>query len=268
MTSPLDAEDMEKLERSIASLRSLGGEEIDLVLAELERTRIKLDEISRGQTVLLMSDQDRKTRVQDLDDATLAAWSRWVFLNMERVREGHEAKVSKPEDQDVMTVGALQGVIGLALMTFSARNSHLSFTTEGVTFDDEALGDWQVDIRQIRKPNGDTVCDPAAVAAEVHSDDHKASTSFDARPILAQIEYGWLLDLARCNWGGDQPADDVALMVETFNADVSEVMKYVRTAECGFECTMDGEAALSWLKDNRPDAWGWLTAELEKEGKY
>ena len=265
--SPFDVEDMEAIEHSIASLRSLGGEEIDLVLGELDRLRGKFEDIADGKTVLIMSDADRATRVQDLDDASLAAWSRWVFLNMERVRERMEGRSDlTAKDCDPMTLGAMQGVIGLALITFGAGNTHVSFESEGVTFGKAELGDWQVDVRQIRKADG-TAVQSEAVLAEVHSDDYRSEASFDARPILLQMEHGWLLDLARCDWGHDKPADDVALTAEKYDPDVRRVMEYVRTAEGGFECSMDGAEALAWLKDNRPDAWEWLTAELEKEGK-
>ena len=124
MTSPLDAEDMEALNRSIASLRSLGGEEIDLVLAEYDRMRGKLEEITDGKTTLFLSEEDRALHVQDLDDVSLAAWARWVFLNMERVRERMRDQGDLKEgDADTITVGAMQGVIGLALLTFGAGNS-------------------------------------------------------------------------------------------------------------------------------------------------
>jgi len=268
MTSPLDTEDMEALNRSIASLRSFGEEEIDLVLAEYDRMRGKLEEITDGKTTLFLSEEDRALRVQDLDDVSLAAWARWVFLNMERVRERMRDQGDLKEgDADTITVGAMQGVIGLALLTFGAGNSHLSFETKGVTFGDKSLGDWQVDIRQTRKADG-SLADKNMVPAEVHSDDHRAEASFDIRPILLQIEYGHLLDLTRCDWGGDQPADDIALMAEKYDPDVRSVMEYVSRAPGGFECTIDGERALDWLKENRPDAWSWLVAELEKEGKY
>ena len=267
-TSPFDVEDTEALEQSIASLRSLGGEEIELVLGELDRLRGKFEDIADGKTVLIMSDADRDTRVQDLDDASLAAWSRWVFLNMERVRErmGTVDGISK-KDGDPMTLGAMQGVIGLALLAYGAGNTHVSFETEGVTFGAAELGDWEVTVRQVRKADGRTVAGEA-ILAEVHSDDHRSETTFDVRPILLQIDHGWLLDLARSDWGHDKPADDVALLAEKYDPDVRRVMEYVRTAEGGFECSMDGNEAMEWLKDNRPDTWEWLTAELEKEGKY
>ena len=268
MTNPLESEDMEALERSIASLRSLGGEEIELVLTELDRVRSRLGDITHGKTVLVMSDEDRATRVQDLDDASLAAWSRWVFLNMEQVRERMQiTKDFVPDDSDAMTLGAMQGVIGLALLAFGANNTHIEFETKDVTFGDRELGDWQVQVRQIRRA-GSADKSGQPVLAEVHSDDRRAEAEFDSRPILAQIDHGWLLDIARCDWGGDKPADDIALMAEKFDDGVRAVLEYMRTAECGFECTMHGEGVMTWLKDNRPDTWDWLMSELEKEGKY
>ena len=267
MTSPLDTENMAALEASISSLRSLGGEEITLVLGELDRLRGKVEEITDGKTTLILSDADRATRVQDLDDASLAAWARWVFLNMERVRERMQDKDFEA-DGDAMTLGAMQGVIGLALMTFMANNSHVSFTSEGVTFGEKSLGDWQVDVRQIKKASGELVRDKNAVIAEVHSDDHRAKAEFDIRPILLQADHGWLLDLARCDWGGDQPADELALKAESYDDNVIRFFEYIRTAETGFECSTDGDHALTWLRDHRPDAWENLVADLEKEGKY
>lgn len=153
--SPFDVEDLEAIEHSIASLRSLGGEDIDLVIGELDRLRGKFEEINDGKTVLIMSDADRATRVQDLDDASLAAWARWVFLNMERVRERRaKAGGTAASDADTMTVGAMQGVIGLALLAYGAGNTHISFETEKVTFGAAELGDWEVTVRQIRKADG------------------------------------------------------------------------------------------------------------------
>lgn len=91
------------------------------------------------------------------------------------------------------------------------------------------------------------------VMAEVHSDDWHAKADFDIRPVLRIIDAEWLTALQACSWGGDKASDDVALHMEGSDAEVAFVLDYARTAGCGFECTMDADVAMSWIRRNRPD---------------
>jgi len=93
------------------------------------------------------------------------------------------------------------------------------------------------------------------IPAEIHSDDRQAETQFDALPWFEQATDEQILALAKCDWGGDYPADDVASFVT--DPEVGKVFDYLSrephmgSAKVGFECHVNDEAALSWIKQNR-----------------
>lgn len=106
----------------------------------------------------------------------------------------------------------------------------------------------------------DPICLPAApVQAEVHSDDHKAAASFDARLWFEQATDEDIRELAGIGWGGDYEADAVARYMEDRNEDVAGVFTYARTAALGFECHVDEASALAYLAIRRPALHAELT---------
>jgi len=266
-TSPLDVEDTEALERSIASLRSLGGEEINLVLGELDRLRGKFDDINDGKTVLIMSDADRATRVQDLDDASLAAWSRWVFLNMERVRKRMETiEGISQKDEDPMTLGAMQGVIGLALLTFGAGNSHLSFETKGVSFGNLQLGDWKVDIFQQRKANGEPTRSKEVPCSVLDAEENPI-TQVDLRPFLCMGNYADILALSDPDDQSEKIYDVLGIIAHYDDEFRNFVFDSSKPDSANIHAEWETDNVLSWIKDHRPDAWFWINEQLEEKGK-
>lgn len=111
------------------------------------------------------------------------------------------------------------------------------------------------------------------IKAECHSDDFVQTASFDATRFFEQAAQQEIEDLARCGWRGDYPADHVAEFSCDLsgNEDLRRVFDYLGTRPrmisgdtVGFECIVDEDQALCWLKDNRPH---WLPAIAEAMGE-
>lgn len=99
----------------------------------------------------------------------------------------------------------------------------------------------------------------AVVKAEVHTDDGLDQAYFDAALYLADpyTTDSDLLELARCGFGGDYPADNVARYFEDKDDDVTALFRHhdalVGTPrETGFECYVDRNDAMKWIRANKP----------------
>src|SRR5437879_738008 len=71
------------------------------------------------------------------------------------------------------------------------------------------------------------------IEAEVHSDDGVHEVTFDAALWFAQATDDEIRDLAKCGWGGDYPADAVALFFEDSDPGdgaVAELFAYLHHA--------------------------------------
>lgn len=91
------------------------------------------------------------------------------------------------------------------------------------------------------------------IRAEVHSDDRVFEVSFDATPFFEKASEEEILNLYRCGWGGDYPADEVARFFIDKNDEVNRLFDYLsRVRGVGFECHVDSITAKEWLKKNRP----------------
>lgn len=101
-----------------------------------------------------------------------------------------------------------------------------------------------------------------AIEAKLISDDKVFVATFDAEEYFKQASTESLRELVECGFGGDYPADEVAEFFQGKNADVDAVFDYVARISdlpskknvSGFECYVDGDHAVSWLKKNRPAA--------------
>jgi hypothetical protein len=95
------------------------------------------------------------------------------------------------------------------------------------------------------------------IPAEVHSDDFATRGDFDALAYFMQAGEQELLKLADCGWGGDYPADEVAQHMASLNAGVKGVFTYIENTpnRVGYECVIDGDKALEWIKTNRPGVY-------------
>jgi|GEM_PF-4650951 len=105
--------------------------------------------------------------------------------------------------------------------------------------------------------------DLAIIPAKAYSDDRVVQISFDAAKWFEQASDQAILDLAECGWGGDYPADvivyyDYAKAVLSKGHDkIRHLFAYLdavrdTSSACGFECHVDEEVAMEWIKDNRP----------------
>lgn len=94
-----------------------------------------------------------------------------------------------------------------------------------------------------------------AIPAEAHTDDHIVKVEFDAAPWFAQASEEAILALSDCDWGGDEAADSVAEWSVRTTPELQRVFDHYNPDEdvSGFECHVDEEAAMAWLRANRPD---------------
>jgi hypothetical protein len=98
------------------------------------------------------------------------------------------------------------------------------------------------------------------IAAEIHSDDSVAATTFDALQWFRSALDQEIADLAAIEWGGDYAADHVAIALDHENIDIHRVFDYLAARNranpgdpIGFEVHIKEEDALEWLKENRPE---------------
>ena len=99
----------------------------------------------------------------------------------------------------------------------------------------------------------------AVIKAEVHTDDGLDRAYFEALPYFTDPDTtdADILELAQCGFGGDYPADDVARYFDGKDADVTTLFKHHddllgTPRETGFECRIDPEDALTWIRKHRP----------------
>lgn len=98
------------------------------------------------------------------------------------------------------------------------------------------------------------------IKAKTYSDDHNVETEFDAVHWFTIATDTEILNLAECGWGGDYAADAVAQWSSDINDKVAAMFSYVATIQddpakkdvCGYECHVDADDAMAWLKDHRP----------------
>jgi hypothetical protein len=98
----------------------------------------------------------------------------------------------------------------------------------------------------------------AVIKADCHSDDRIYEAKFDAVKWFEQAKPEEILALANCDWGGDYPADEVALFMAEHNEDIEAMFTYIDKVAntrraCGFECHVNEEDARKWLTANRPE---------------
>lgn len=94
------------------------------------------------------------------------------------------------------------------------------------------------------------------IRAEVHDDDFRTSSRFDATEWFEQASDKEILDLAKIDWRGDYAADVVAEFFEGHHvgtpATVDDVFQAVNVLDTGFEVSVEPEDAIRWVEKNRP----------------
>ena len=149
------------------------------------------------------------------------------------------------------------------VLDFDTR--HAVIRNQGLTAWQDCLPDgWTYEFAEMPECVPDDEAEfesPAVIRAEVHSDDYVFEIDFDAGPWFACADDEEIIALAKCGWGGDYPADAVAIGMTEVPA-IAEMFHYLeRIADLrshkdmsGFECHVNEEDALKWLEEeNRPD---------------
>jgi hypothetical protein len=98
------------------------------------------------------------------------------------------------------------------------------------------------------------------IPAEAHSDDYVVEVHFDALPWFEQATDEEIQSLCEIEFGGNYAADAVAESFICILEDMSRLFDYLDIIRdlpskkdcCGFECHIDREAAMRWIKENRP----------------
>jgi len=100
---------------------------------------------------------------------------------------------------------------------------------------------------------------PVVIPARAKSDDHIYDIPFDAEKWFAQANDKEVRDLAECGWGGDYPADEVAMFMAGHDDQLPDLFKYLEKIAnikskkdvSGFECHVDEDKAMEWLKHHK-----------------
>jgi hypothetical protein len=91
------------------------------------------------------------------------------------------------------------------------------------------------------------------IRAECHSDDFCVEVDFDATQWFEQASDDEIKALRDCDWGGDYPADEVAMFMAEHSQEVEDMFKYItlrhKLEHIGFECHVNPEDAERWLND-------------------
>jgi hypothetical protein len=107
------------------------------------------------------------------------------------------------------------------------------------------------------------------ITATCHSDDFIFDFEMDVTPWFKQADFNEIYKLMACGWGGDYPADEVAIFMAGINEECADMFKYLerianikgKKDESGFECYVDKEEALRWLEKNEKNTYEGLTTE-------
>lgn len=102
--------------------------------------------------------------------------------------------------------------------------------------------------------------DSPEITAEVHSDDYAFEVSFEANRWFASASPDQICKLAKAGWGGDEPADRVAIESAAFNEEIKALYTYLELKNSvqhegetiGFEVHVDEDSAREWLRVHRP----------------
>ena len=94
------------------------------------------------------------------------------------------------------------------------------------------------------------------ITAECHSDDYAYEIDFDCLSWFEQASDQEITNLIKCGFGGDYPADEVALFYEDTNEEIATMMEACRATQdlrnpIGFECHVDEKQAREWIAANR-----------------
>ncbi len=77
------------------------------------------------------------------------------------------------------------------------------------------------------------------IQARCYSDDRNVDVEFDATLWWAQASEEQKQALRDCGWGGDYPADEVAIFMADHDEGVKRMFTYLEIIDIGFECHVE-----------------------------
>jgi hypothetical protein len=112
------------------------------------------------------------------------------------------------------------------------------------------------------------------VIADLHSDDRVIDLSVDIRPFLEKAHVDEINDLIAEDWSYTESADRVAYALEAAgDPGANRLFWYLGlnpggngNQQVGFGLRAEGEAALRWLSENRPDLHAQLDLDEGPDG--
>ena len=91
------------------------------------------------------------------------------------------------------------------------------------------------------------------IRAEVYADQYNLTLRFDAAPWFIKASDEEIIELAGCYWGGNESASRVARAVSQHDRGVKKFFTLLEAKDDRrFECHVDAEDALTWIRANRP----------------
>lgn len=115
------------------------------------------------------------------------------------------------------------------------------------------------------------------ILAKAWTDDRRIEVDFNAGPWFVQASDDDILKLAECGWARDYPADAVLHWSAGHRiGQTRKVFEYLDMVNgkdafgntLGFECEVDADQALAWLKSQRPGVYARLAADQEDDVRF
>lgn len=107
--------------------------------------------------------------------------------------------------------------------------------------------------------------DIGVITAKCHTDDWVSKVDFDAASWFERATDEEITELAKCDWGGNYAADQVALGLQDELEALRHLFTYLQSVNdvgktIGFECHVDPREALLWLEEHKPNLHTEITA--------
>ncbi len=117
---------------------------------------------------------------------------------------------------------------------------------------------YEVDVSTPSAPHDEDLVLPV----RAHSEDWAIDVVFEGAGYFGEVAEDAIIELARCGWAHDYPADDVLYGCVDEQPRAYELNEYCQLVDVGFEVVVDRRKTLSWLRRHRPG----LARRLRREG--
>lgn len=117
-----------------------------------------------------------------------------------------------------------------------------------------------IDAGLIQFPEHTETTETPVIKATAWSDNRAVEVAFNAEAYFTVAYDDEIMALAMIEWRGDVAADQVALYYEDRDYRLANLFHYIATTDLpkdlsGFECAVDEESAMAWLRQHREDLY-------------